>query len=65
LFNLTEERNKIMKKAYLAPALGVDTMEEEQSMMAVSFKETLDDKNSVAAGDILGREDSSVWDDEE
>jgi len=54
-----------MKKAYLAPALGVDTMEEEQSMMAASFKETLDDKNSVAAGDILGREDSSVWDDEE
>lgn len=55
-----------MKKTYFAPAMSVDTMEEEQMLLNVSFKGELNDEGSVSANDILGRENSSsVWDDEE
>lgn len=54
-----------MKKAYISPALNADTMEEEQMLLTASFKDELNDEQTVGAGDILGREDSSAWDDEE
>lgn len=52
-----------MKKTYISPALSADMMDEDQMLMA-SFVNTLNEEG-IDASNILGREDDSIWDDEE
>lgn len=53
-----------MKKTYISPALNADMMEEDQMLMA-SFVNELNDEDTINAGDMLGRGNYDLWDDDE